>query len=444
MADLDVSDLIIDRPGETFKINRAIYTDPEIYQRELENIWEGTWIYIGHESQIPKRNDYLTTFIGRQPVIIVREEDGGLRGFINACSHRGAQICRRPFGSEKRWACSYHGWVYNTRGELIHVKDEALGGYPSDWDKSRYSLMPVPKVAAYHGFIFASLNPGVADLETHLAGAAPFLELFASQSREGLEVLKGHSVYTHRGNWKMQAENGVDGYHVDIVHASYFQLAKHRLSKGQGKDDVKAIQVDFNLTKNGNYDLGNGHVMIWSDIPNFRDRPLGMQYDAVLEREGEARAIWMAARLRQVLIYPNFILFDGISTQLRSWRPLAVDQTEVHAYCVAPKGEPAEARERRIRQYEDFYGASGIATPDDLTEFDACQNGYGGGTAGWQDFDRGMTRRIIGADDPAREIGVEPVVSAGSSADETLYHGEYRQWLRLMQRGSNAEMRTRS
>lgn len=445
----DIAARIVDVPGETFKVHRSVYTDPELFELELEHVWEATWIYIGHESQIPNPNDFVTTVIGRQPVIISRGADGQLRGFINACSHRGAMVCRKDKGNAKRWVCSYHGWVYNNQGELLDVKDEAAGAYPDHWQKQDHSLTPVPHVASYHGFIFASLNPDVPDIKTHLAGAAPFLELFANQSAEGLEVLRGHSVYTHRGNWKMQAENGVDGYHVDIVHASYFRLAKLRAqqaaeaaaAKGTSSEDkVKAIQVSLGDIGNGNYDLGNGHVMIWIDIPNFRDRALGMDYDALEARVGSLQATWMAKRLRQVLIYPNVILFDGISTQLRSWRPIAADQTEVHAYCVAPKGESAKARERRVRQYEDFYGASGIATPDDLTEFDACQNGYAAArSAPWQDFDRGMKRRVAGADALAQELGFAPDVSAPNVADETLYHGEYRQWLKLLTEGMRRE-----
>ena len=439
----DIAARIIDVPGETFKVHRSVYTDPELFELEIKHLWEATWIYICHESQIPNPNDFVTTVVGRQPVIISRGADGQLRGFINACSHRGAMVARKDKGNAKRWVCPYHGWVYNNKGELLDVKDEASGAYPDHWQKQDHGLTAVPHVANYHGFIFASLNPDVPDVKTQLAGAAPFLELFANQSEQGLEVLRGHSVYTHRGNWKMQAENGVDGYHVDIVHASYFRLAKMRAEQAAAAakgDEVKAIQLKLNELGSGNYDLGNGHVMIWIDIPNFRDRALGMQFDALEDRVGPLKAAWMAKRLRQVLIYPNVILFDGISTQLRSWRPIATDQTEVHAYCVAPKGESAAARERRVRQYEDFYGASGIATPDDLTEFDACQNGYNAArSAPWQDFDRGMKRRIIGADALAQELGFTPEVSAPNVADETLYHGEYRQWLKLLTEGIRRE-----
>ncbi|MEL0083453.1 MAG: SRPBCC family protein, partial [Gammaproteobacteria bacterium] len=241
--------------------------------------------------------------------------------------------------------------------------------------------------------------------------------------------------YTHHGNWKMQAENGVDGYHVDTVHASYFSIAANRAKQAAtegAEDKVKAIDPLTKQPRNGTYTLGNGHQLFWIDVPNFRDRGLGMQYDSLVARVGETRAQWMAARLRQLVIYPNVILFDGISTQMRHWRPLSQDETEVTVNCIAPVGEPAEARKRRLRQYEDFYGASGLATPDDLTEFDACQDGYYGIKSAWQDYNRGMTQIIDGPDDLVAEITTDVINSAPHMADEGLYHHNYRTWLKLL------------
>ena len=429
---------VIDKPGETFKVHRSIYTDPDIYEAELKHIYEGNWIYIAHDSELPNPNDYITTVIGRQPVIIARGADGVLRGFVNACSHRGANVCRKRKGNAKLWTCPYHGWVFDNQGTLLDVKNEAGGGYLPGFHKSDYGLTPVPHVESYRGFIFASLNADVLPLKEHLAGAAIFLDMFADQSEQGLEILPGLSVYTHHGNWKMQAENGVDGYHLDPVHTSYFRMAALRARKAAetaGKDQVKAIDVLNPKAHSGNFDLGNGHVVIWFDVANYRDRAAGMQYESLVERMGEARARWMAARLRQVLIYPNLILFDGISTQVRTWRPLSQDETEVTVKCIAMKGESAEQRRRRLRQYEDFYSASGLATPDDLTEFDACQSGYYGRNAQWQDFDRGMARRVAGPDEFANEVGIKARYSAPDAADETLYHGEYRHWLGTLCRG---------
>ena len=435
----DIKWRVVDKPGETFKVHRSIYTDPDIYQTELEQIYEGNWIYVAHDSQLPNANDYFTTMVGRQPVVISRDGDGKLHGFINACTHRGAKICRKKKGNAKNWACPYHGWVFNPQGSILDIKSLDTAAYPDGFNMHDYDLTRI-KVDSYAGFIFASINTEVQELEDHLAGAKVFMDLFNEQSTDGLEILPGTSVYTHHGNWKMQAENGVDGYHLDIVHASYLTLAGMRAkeaAESAGGDNVKAIQPQNPDTSGGNYSLGNGHVMIWIDLPNFRDRGLGMQYDSLVERVGEGKAKWMAARLRQVMIYPNVILFDGISTQMRHWRPLSHDETEVTVNCIAPVGEPADARRRRLRQYEDFYGASGLATPDDLTEFDACQEGYNGIKSPWQDFDRGMKTHIMGADEEAKHIGLEPESSAQRAADESLYHGEYRQWLKLLTEGAD-------
>ena len=434
----DLNWRIVDEPGKTFKVHRSIYTDPEIFELEMQYIYEGNWIYVAHESEIPNPGDYLTTTVGRQPIFIARGKDQVLRAFANACSHRGAMVCRKPKGNTKYFTCPYHGWTFDDKGTLISMKDEGNLALPDSWKREEHALTPVPHIGSYRGFIFVSLNPNVPSLDEHLGEAKVFIDLYADMSPDGLEVLPGKSIYTHHGNWKMQAENGVDGYHVDIVHASYFRLAQERAKKAaaaNGADKVKAIQIFGEEIKSGNYDLGNGHVLFWIDILNFRDRPLGLQYDTVLQRVGPLRAKWMAGRLRQLLLYPNVILFDGISTQIRKWRPLSPDETEVQVVCVAPKGEPKEARIRRLRQYEDFYGASGLATPDDVTEFDAAQQGYHATIAPWQDFDFGMKEAIKGPDEEAKALGFNPLYSAPKCHYETLYHGEYRHWLKMLSEG---------
>ena len=333
--------------------------------------------------------------------------------------------------------------MFNNQGKLLDVKAQQQGGYTPEWETRNHDLVRVPRVESYRGFIFGSLNADVQDLETHLGAAKTFIDQQVEQAGgpDRIEIVRGSSVYTHRGNWKMQAENGVDGYHADTVHASYWQLGADRArrhAEKSGSDDVKTIRLEQNF-KSGNFDHGNGHVTIWADIGNPKDRSTGFNYDALVERVGKTRADWMTGKVVQTMFYPNLLVLAGISTQIRTWRPLAPDLTEVRVVCFAARKESPQARERRIRQYEDFYGASGIATPDDLAEFDACQSGYNGRLAEWQDFDRGMARRVLGPDQAAREIGLNPQVSAGEVADETLYHGEYRHWLKLLSQGLEEE-----
>jgi len=130
---------------------------------------------------------------------------------------------------------------------------------------------------------------------------------------------------------------------------------------------------------------------------------------------------------------------DQSSSTVRMVHPISVDETLVEVYCIAPKGEPAEARLRRVRQFEDFLGPAGLATPDDQALFEKCQRGLKGQKRGWlQGYARGMERLTPGPDEAAREVDIQPVVSGGDINDETLIHGSYRQWLQLMREGLEA------
>jgi len=130
---------------------------------------------------------------------------------------------------------------------------------------------------------------------------------------------------------------------------------------------------------------------------------------------------------------------DQFSSQIRHYRPIAVDKTEVTIYCIAPKGESAEARARRIRQYEDFFNASGMATPDDLEEFRACQMSYLGRAGHWNDLSRGATHWINGGDEAAESIGLKPLMSGLRTEDEGLFVVQHKYWQEALQRALSAE-----
>ena len=235
-------ELVVDRPqaGE-FLVHRRLFTDPALFELELTHIFEGTWLYVCHESQIPNPGDFFTTTMGRQPVVFIRGQDRQVRGFINACAHRGAVLCRTRKGTAKFLTCPYHGWVYDAAGKNVEIKDRASGGYPPPFEQQSHDLTAIPQVESYRGFVFASLNDKVCSLAEHLGGAARAIDFCVDQSFETLQALKGVSYYTHRGNWKLQPENGIDGYHFTAVHANYVGVmqrdAQRRMaahSKGEG------------------------------------------------------------------------------------------------------------------------------------------------------------------------------------------------------------------
>jgi benzoate/toluate 1,2-dioxygenase alpha subunit len=126
-------------------------------------------------------------------------------------------------------------------------------------------------------------------------------------------------------------------------------------------------------------------------------------------------------------------LMDQMSSQLRVFRPVAVDKTEVTIYAIAPKGESPKMRAHRIRQYEDFFNASGMATPDDLSEFAYAQNAAQGRLARWNDLTRGVKFLTKGADARAAALGVNPDYCGGKVEDEGIFLAQHRHWLSAMQ-----------
>ena len=146
--------------------------------------------------------------------------------------------------------------------------------------------------------------------------------------------------------------------------------------------------------------------------------------------------MWMVNYIRNLLIYPNVFFMDQMSTQIRVFRPISVDKTEVTTYCFAPVGESAEARRTRIRQYEDFFNASGMATPDDLAAFSASQAGFKGENARWSDMSRGATNVVKGPEPLGKELGVNPITSGTQLEDEGIMMSQHNRWLDLMEGNS--------
>ncbi|HKR88245.1 MAG TPA: benzoate 1,2-dioxygenase large subunit [Phenylobacterium sp.] len=434
-----LADAVVEDPDHgLYRCRRDIFTDESLFELEMKHIFEGNWIYLAHESQIPNKNDYLTLTMGRQPVFIARDRQGELNAFINACSHRGAMLCRHKRGSKAIYTCPFHGWAFTNSGQLLKVKDPEGAGYPPQFNTDgSHDLKRVPRFQNYRGFLFGSLNPDVAPLGEYLGEATKIIDMMVDQAPEGLEVLRGSSTYYYDGNWKLQAENGADGYHVSSVHWNYVMTTGRR---NAAVDDIKAIDASsWNRQEGGFYAFENGHVCLWTRWADPTTRPIYGRLAELTEQFGAEKAEWMVSFLRNLCLYPNVFLMDQFSSQIRVFRPISVNRTEVTIYCIAPKGEPPEQRARRIRQYEDFFNASGMATPDDLEEFRACQNGYRASAAPWNDMSRGAEHWIRGPDAHAKALGVNPVLSGVRTEDEGLFIVQHEHWVARMQAAAAAD-----
>ncbi|WP_034455521.1 Rieske 2Fe-2S domain-containing protein [Buttiauxella noackiae] len=435
------SALIVDRENDIYRYNRNIFIDEQLFELEMKHIFEGGWVYLAHESQIPEPGDYFTLTLGRQPVIITRDKKSELHGLINSCAHRGAMLCRRKAGNKSSFTCPFHGWTFSNNGKLLKAKDESVGGYPENFKQhGSHDLKKLPRFESYRGFLFGSLSEDVMPLNDYLGETLKIIDLIVDQAPDGLEVLQGASSYIYEGNWKLGAENGADGYHVSVVHWNYASTMSRRNYEEEGTQAVDAN--GWSKSIGGGYGFEHGHMLLWTRALNPQVRPVFAERDRLTAQFGELRADQMVNETRNLCLYPNVYLMDQFSTQIRVIRPLAVDKTEVTIYCFAPKGEAPETRATRIRQYEDFFNVSGMGTPDDLEEFRACQNGYLGQNLEWSDLSRGAQHWVYGPDEHAQKAGFMPQMSGIRSEDEALYIAHHHHWQQTMLAAIEKEQRS--
>lgn len=283
-----------DRETGVYRCKREMFTDPRLFDLEMKHIFEGNWIYLAHESQIPEKNDFLTLTMGRQPIFIARNKDGELNAFLNACSHRGAMLCRHKRGNRSSYTCPFHGWTFNNSGKLLKVKDPSNAGYPDSFNcDGSHDLTKVARFESYRGFLFGSLKADVKPLVEHLGESAKIIDMIVDQSPEGLEVLRGASSYIYEGNWKLTAENGADGYHVSSVHWNYAATQNQRKQREAG-DEIKTMSAGAWAKQGGGfYSFDHGHLLLWTRWANPEDRPAFERRDQLAADFGQARADWM-------------------------------------------------------------------------------------------------------------------------------------------------------
>ena len=412
-----------------FEVHTRVYTDPDVFRLEIERIFGKTWIYVGHESEVAKPGDFKTAYIGRQPVIVSRDDTGELHVLFNRCRHRGAVVCREQKGHTRQFRCFYHGWTYNGRGDLVGLAQRS--GYPADFPQKEMGLVKVARVEIYRGLIFASLNPEVCSLEEHIGPAKEAIGVIMDSAPDGKIALKSGSLkFSYHGNWKLVLENTVDGYHGNYVHSS-FQEVTSKSSDSTGfrqvrTNEVASVEEQVAFREmGGTRGYSRGHSTLDRPFTSERLEDLRHQNDArdyvqILESKMDRTRILDVLGQHNVYIFPNF--YFGSNGMLWMVHPICVDQTEVYQYPFTLVGAPEVWENRRLRVREQFYGPSGFGTPDDTEVFDACQAGMQALQPEWNDLSRGLARERVETAD----------VRIGHSTDETPQRAIYRAWKNQM------------
>ena len=417
------------------RVHRLLYTDPEIFRREMRTIFGSTWVYLAHESQIPERNDFVRARLGLRPLIVVRDRDGAIRALFNRCTHRGATVCRQDKGNARAFQCPYHGWSYLNTGRLNGVPWPE--GYACDFKGPEYNLAQVPRVESYRGFIFGTLNEAAPPLTEHLGPIAKPIDEWLDRHPGGRVVLCEANRLKFKGNWKLAYDNSADGYHVVFSHRSLlmtetrFEEEDKGMSFYRDKPDDAPMYVQY---------LGHGHHFK-DKRPNIETRP-----GALWEIEGAHPGMeHYEEKLRQALgaeadrlldlassepvninVFPNLLI---LGNHIQVLEPVSVDETSTTWYGTAVVDETGElhgfvddVNALRMRTQEAFPNFGEV---DDLTNFEEIQRGLAAEEDEWVYMHRGLGI-------PGRVRTGEDGVITAPATDEVFMREYMKEWKRLM------------
>lgn len=390
----------------------------------MHRIFMRTWVYVGHDSEIAEPGEYKATRVGTTPVILIRDDEGVPRVVINRCTHRGAAVCLLPKGKTTGFRCQYHGWTFGLDGALVGLpfSDEAV-------DKEALALAAAAKVESYRGFIFASFNPDSPPLTDHLRDVLPYVDMFieyASGGKYELQVAPDANEVVYEGNWKMQLENNVDGYHLSFTHQSLFSILQRRTggqprylaSESEGETSVVAFPNGhslMDLRAVASSGLRRERLDILPGAP-----PPGADLDQFFGVEGgEELYLASTGAPMNLSIFPNLNLG---SINICEIHPLAVDRTRVVLRPVLLKDVPPDVNRLRLRMHERGSGPAGFVQPDDLEMFERVGEGLAAEQVEWVNLTRGQER----------ETTVSEGHRVGDISHETPQRGQYRWWRELM------------
>ena len=427
--------------------SRLIYTDPDIFELELERIFGRAWIYVGHESQLRNPGDFFTTRIGRERVIVARHTDGEVYAFMNRCAHRGAEVCPAAAGNAKLFICPYHAWTFRTDGTLDSVP--LPDGYADIQARTaELGLERVPRIDHYRGFYFASLaadGPGLQDFLGQEVREA--FDNFVDRAPAGrMQRTGGRMVQTYRGNWKLQIENSIDLLHPLILHHNAVTAA-NALMDELGPESAGNVELQATRANGLSFDqwnhmaisaLDRGHCWMGGFLKEAmegeearEEKPplLGWQVRyrrALVDAHGPEKAEEVLAFSRHnTIVYPNLFVNPGLQ-QIRILQPVAPDRTEQHSFIFRLEGAPDELFHTAVRAINAINAPSSIVTTDDHEVFERIQEALASGERDWLDWSRGLESERDG-DGGGR---------TGEGTNEVLMRNQHRAWGEYMTAGA--------
>ncbi len=419
----EMSRLVDDNKG---LVSRRIFIEPEIYEQELERIFARCWLFLCHESQISRPGDFLTTYMGEDPVLVVRDSDGRVRAFLNVCRHRGNRLCRADSGNAASFTCAYHGWTYRNDGRLTGVP-YLKEAYHGELERERWGLMPVAQLDNYKGLYFGNFDPQAPPLLDYLGAAAWYLDTFFDRREGGIELIGGVHKWIMPCNWKFPAENFAgDGYHVPWSHVSAVRTGSGGDFRMKPDSEGRALS------------LGNGHSIMTVGPDMVADPPapevLAYEEQILPEMQQRLGPRLLLGKPIAGTVFPNFSMLRPTSRTIRVWHPRGPDKTEVWAWIFVDKAAPPEVKKALRLAGARVFGPGGTFEQDDMDNWQGCTQTARGAVArrAFLNYEMGLGHESFNEDFGAW--------ASDYRYSESNHRRFYRRWAKLMTADSWAEV----
>lgn len=414
------------------QVHRDIYTRQDVFEAEMNRLWARSWLFVGHDSQIPKRGDFITTDLAGQAVLMLRGENDRIAVLHNRCAHKGAPLKTEAAGEAGRaLRCPYHGWSFRLDGSLLGVPIRA-GYEQSAFDQcpAQKGLTAYGEVSVYRGFVFARARNDGPGFEESMGELLKALDLISDRSPQGrLRVAGGVLRTEFHANWKIYLENINDAFHPVTTHASATQSAKTVWeAQPEGASPTLAMRQLLPFASGyqffeemGARVLPYGHSFLGTQKSLHTGYAhLGDYGEALRQAHGPQRTEQVLAFAPQnVVFYPSMAL-KGSPQVMRVLRPMAAGRTVLEAWAFEPVGAPPEMLHSALLYNRQVFSPMSIVAHDDLHLFEGIQRSLGTAGNPWVSLHRGAGRNEASL--PRDTDGI----------DEALLRNQYRAWVQGM------------
>ena len=349
------------------QVSRSAFVSDDVYELELDRVFDRSWIFLAHESEIPNPGDYVSRMLGGVPVIVVRDENGAVRGHLNTCRHRGAKVCRSDSGNTRYFTCPYHGWTYHRSGALLTT---TFDKYMAKESLAELGLVPVTQLASYKGLIFGCWGADTESLEDYLGDFRFYLDSFFARTPKGMQVLAPPHRWRTKANWKVGALNFIgDSQHTLTTHIGPLTLDPVRAARaGLAKVSDDSFQV---VT-----DRGHGCTLTYlapglpTEAYNTHPADISQLYAGMLD--ADRLAVLRHIRVAVGTVFPNFSFIESQTAPaqkaiiMRLWQPVSGTEMEILSWVLAECEATDEYKAAALKAGFHNFGAAGVFEQDDL------------------------------------------------------------------------------